>query len=90
MRYIKTGSGPNLVLLYTIRSQLDIFEKVVPALSEKYTVYALDYPGHGFSETLDVDYVPSMFTEYVEKILDELDIREQSCLASLSVVSSPC
>ena len=84
MRYIKTGSGPNLVLLHTIRSQLDIFEKVVPALSEKYTVYALDYPGHGFSETLDVDYVPSMFTEYVEKILDELDIRD-AVLSGVSI-----
>ncbi len=86
MRYIKTGSGPNLVLLHTIRSQLDIFEKVVPELSKTFTVYALDYPGHGFSETLDVDYVPSMFTEYVEKFLDELDIRD----AILSGVSIGC
>ncbi len=84
MRYIKTGSGPNLVLLHTLRSQLDIFEKVVPELSKNFTVYALDYPGHGFSETLDVDYVPSMFTEYVEKFLDELDIRN-AILAGISI-----
>ncbi len=84
MRYIKTGSGPNLVLLHTIRSQLDIFEKVVPELSKTFTVYALDYPGHGFSETLDVDYVPSMFTEYVEKFLDELDIRD-AILSGISI-----
>lgn len=84
MRYIKTGSGPNLVLLHTLRSQLDIFEKVVPELSKNFTVYALDYPGHGFSETLDVDYVPSMFTEYVEKFLDELDIRD-AILSGISI-----
>ena len=84
MRYIKTGSGPNLVLLHTLRSQLDIFEKVVPELSKTFTVYALDYPGHGFSETLDVDYVPSMFTEYVEKFLDELDIRD-AILSGISI-----
>ena len=84
MRYIKTGSGPNLVLLHTLRSQLDIFEKVVPELSKTYTVYALDYPGHGFSETLDVDYVPSMFTEYVEKFLDELDIGD-AILSGISI-----
>ena len=84
MRYIKTGSGPNLVLLHTLRSQLDIFEKVVPELSKNFTVYAMDYPGHGFSETLDVDYVPSMFTEYVEKFLDELDIRD-AILSGISI-----
>ncbi len=84
MRYIKTGSGPNLVLLHTLRSQLDIFEKIVPELSKTFTVYALDYPGHGFSETLDVDYVPSMFTEYVEKFLDELDIRD-AILSGISI-----
>jgi hypothetical protein len=25
LRYIKTGQGPNLVLLHTLRTQLDIF-----------------------------------------------------------------
>jgi pimeloyl-ACP methyl ester carboxylesterase len=84
MRYIKTGSGPNLVLLHTIRSQLDIFEKVVPELSRNFTVYALDYPGHGFSETPDVDYVPSLFTEYVDKFLDELDISD-AILSGISI-----
>jgi hypothetical protein len=48
LRYIKTGKGRNLVLLHTLRTQLDIFEKLVPLLSKSFTVYALDYPGHGF------------------------------------------
>jgi hypothetical protein len=45
LRYIKTGEGPNLVLLHTLRTQLDLFEKAVPELSKRFTVYALDYPG---------------------------------------------
>ena len=49
IRYIRTGSGPNLVLLHTLRTQLDIFEKLVPLVEKSFTVYALDYPGHGFS-----------------------------------------
>src|SRR5262245_32779118 len=32
IRYIKTGRGPPLVLLHTLRTQLDIFEKLVPLL----------------------------------------------------------
>src|SRR5262245_21517945 len=46
IRYIKTGRGPSLVFLHTLRTQLDIFEKLVPLLSNSFTVYALDYPGH--------------------------------------------
>jgi pimeloyl-ACP methyl ester carboxylesterase len=49
IRYIKTGAGPTLVLLHTLRTQLDLFEKVVPELAKSFTVYALDYPGHGYS-----------------------------------------
>jgi hypothetical protein len=45
LRYIKTGHGPALVLLHTLRTQLDLFEKVVPELARHFTVYALDYPG---------------------------------------------
>ena len=50
LRYIKTGEGPALVLLHTLRTQLDLFEKVVPELAKSFTVYAVDYPGHGYSD----------------------------------------
>jgi hypothetical protein len=30
LRYIKTGKGPALVLLHTLRTQLDLFQKIVP------------------------------------------------------------
>jgi len=41
LRYIKAGRGPNLVLLHTLRTQLDLFEKVVPELARPFAVYAL-------------------------------------------------
>lgn len=50
IRYIKTGAGPNLVLLHTLRTQLDLFEKVVPDLAKCFTIYAPDYSGHGYYE----------------------------------------
>src|SRR5437764_12541184 len=49
MRYLKTGRGPNLVLLHTLRTQLDLFGNIIPRLAEQFTVYACDYPGHGWS-----------------------------------------
>src|SRR5215471_14255803 len=75
IRYIKTGRGPPLVLLHTLRTQLDIFEKLVPLLSNSFTVYALDYPGHGFSDIPKTDYGPELFVKTVEGFLDKLDLK---------------
>ena len=87
IRYIKTGQGPALVLLHTLQTQLDIFEKIIPELSRDFTVYALDYPGHGFSDIPDCDYAPDLFISTVEKFLDELNI-ENATLAGISIGGS--
>lgn len=84
IRYIKAGSGPNLVLLHTLRTQLDIFEKVAPTLAKSFTVYALDYPGHGFSDIPKADYAPELFVKAVEGFLDKLDLTDVT-LAGISI-----
>ena len=76
VRYIKAGQGPNLVLLHTLRTQLDLFEKVVPELVKHLTVYALDYPGHGYSDIPKSRYDADFFARSVEKFLDVLDLRD--------------
>ncbi len=76
IRYIKTGAGPNLVLLHTLRTQLDLFEKVVPQLAKYFTVYALDYPGHGYSDIPKARYDADFFARSVEAFLNALDLRE--------------
>jgi pimeloyl-ACP methyl ester carboxylesterase len=50
LRYFTAGSGPTLVLMHTIRTQLDYFHRVIPQLWDSYTVYALDLPGMGWSD----------------------------------------
>jgi pimeloyl-ACP methyl ester carboxylesterase len=50
LRYFTAGSGPTLVLMHTIRTQLDYFQRVIPQLGDAYTVYALDLPGMGWSD----------------------------------------
>jgi pimeloyl-ACP methyl ester carboxylesterase len=76
LRYIKSGSGPTLVLLHTLRTQLDLFEKVVSALSRHFTVYALDYPGHGYSDIPKARYDAGFFAAAVEGFLEKLDLRD--------------
>jgi pimeloyl-ACP methyl ester carboxylesterase len=76
LRYIETGSGPALVLLHTLRTQLDMFQRVIPKLSQQFTVYALDYPGHGYSHIPRVEYTADFFIETVARFLDRLDIKD--------------
>ncbi|MBI1731464.1 MAG: alpha/beta hydrolase [Gammaproteobacteria bacterium] len=84
LRYIKAGSGPNLVLLHTLRTQLDIFQGIVPALAKRFTVYALDYPGHGYSEIPQADHEPKLFVAAVGGFLDQMKI-DQATLAGVSI-----
>jgi pimeloyl-ACP methyl ester carboxylesterase len=87
LRYIKAGQGPALVLLHTLRTQLDIFQKVIPQLTGEFTVYAVDYPGHGFSDIPKRDYIPDFFISTIEKFLQELKI-ENATLAGISIGGS--
>lgn len=50
LRYYTAGTGPPLVLVHTVRTQLDYFQRVIPLLWDHYTVYALDLPGMGWSD----------------------------------------
>ena len=63
LRYFTAGTGPALVLMHTIRTQLDYFHRVIPLLWDSFTVYAVDLPGMGWS-----DIVPGARYE-------ELDLR---------------
>jgi pimeloyl-ACP methyl ester carboxylesterase len=64
------------VLLHTLRTQLDMFQKMVPKLSKYFRVYALDYPGHGFSDIPTFEYTPEFFTDVVARFLEQLNIQD--------------
>jgi pimeloyl-ACP methyl ester carboxylesterase len=76
LRYIVTGQGPALVLLHTLRTQLDMFQKVLPELAKRFRVYALDYPGHGYSDIPNTAYAADFFVRTVAQALDRLDIKD--------------
>ena len=81
LRYEKSGIGPPLLLLHTIRTQLEYFRDLVPLLESHFTVYAVDLPGHGRSPidksaTFDE---PDM-RKAVVGILQKLDLRDVTLL----------
>src|SRR5213083_213855 len=76
LRYIASGQGPALVLLHTLRTQLDMFQRVAPALAKRFRVYALDYPGHGYSDIPKIAYTPAFFVSSVAGFLEALEIKD--------------
>lgn len=76
VRYVKTGAGPNLVLLHTLRTQLDTYQTMIPELARNFTVYALDYPGHGWSDIPSADYAPEDFYRWTAASLDKLGVKQ--------------
>lgn len=84
VRYLKMGRGPNLVLLHMLRTQLDIFQKIIPKLAEQFTVYACDYPGHGWSDIPHAKYAPEDFYRWTEAFLETVDI-DEACVVGLSI-----
>jgi pimeloyl-ACP methyl ester carboxylesterase len=77
LRYLKAGNGPPLVLLHTIRTQLEYFRELIPKLTKNFTVYAVDLPGHGHSPidpgaTYDEPYFRTAIVGFFER----LDLRD--------------
>ena len=77
LRFLKTGTGKPLILIHTIRTQLDYFQEVIPLLAQHYTVYAVDLPGHGYSSIdTKANYNEPYFRSAVIAFIERLDLRE--------------
>ncbi len=76
LRYMKVGEGEPLVLIHTLRTQLDYFQKIIPSLAEHFEVYALDLPGHGHSDIPSGDYTHDFLTGFVAGFLLKLNLHD--------------
>ncbi|MGJ5894072.1 alpha/beta hydrolase [Streptomyces sp. V2] len=77
LRYLKAGSGAPLVLLHTVRTQAEHYRHLIPLVSDRYTVYALDLPGMGYSEIVPgASYEEPAMRAGVKRLLTELDLHD--------------
>jgi len=77
LRYQKSGNGPPLVLLHTIRTQIEYFRSLAPLLAENFTVYAVDMPGHGFSSVDTTQEYDEPYLRWgIVEFLKSLDLRD--------------
>jgi pimeloyl-ACP methyl ester carboxylesterase len=75
VRFQKTGSGPPLLLIHTIRTQLEYFRALTPLLAGSHTVYAIDLPGHGHSPIdPSASFDEPYFRRAVIRFIEELDL----------------
>jgi len=94
LRYLKAGSGPALILLHTVRTQLDHFQLVIPKLFDAFTVFAVDMPGMGWSNiTPGASYAePALrraIVEFVKALdLDDVTLAGESMGATVSLTAS--
>ena len=49
IRYKIEGEGPPILLLHTIRNNIEYFNNLTPLLTEHFKVYSVELPGHGHS-----------------------------------------
>jgi pimeloyl-ACP methyl ester carboxylesterase len=72
--YIKTGSGPALLLLHGLGCDHTTWLPVVAALSRRYTVIAPDLLGHGRSDKPRADYSVGGYANGMRDLLTVLGI----------------
>jgi pimeloyl-ACP methyl ester carboxylesterase len=83
-----------LILLHTVRTQLDHFQLVIPRLLHAFTVYAIDMPGMGWSDIVPgASYTePSLRHALVEFVtildLTGLTLAGESMGATVSLAAS--
>lgn len=77
LRYLKTGQGPALVLIHTLRTQLDYFQRLIPLLKDRFTIYALDLPALGWSDiTPGARYDEPALRRAVAAVIRALDLKD--------------
>jgi pimeloyl-ACP methyl ester carboxylesterase len=81
LRYVTGGTGAPLVMLHTVRTQAEHFRNLIPLVQERYTVYALDLPGMGYSQIVHgASYEEPVMRAAVERFMTQLDLRDVTLL----------
>jgi len=66
-----------MVLMHTVRTQLDHFQFVIPRISDAFTVYALDFPGMGWSDIVPgASYEEPALRAAAVRVVQELDLSD--------------
>ena len=69
IRRLVSGHGPPILLVHGLGEFLEIWISNIAGLSQKFTVYAMDLPGHGLSEKTREDYTLGFSVNFIAKFM---------------------
>lgn len=74
--------GPSLALLHTVRTVAEHVRDLISMVKDRYTVYALDLPGMGYSQFVPgASYGEPAMRAAVKNLLAQLDLRDVTLLS---------
>ncbi|MEQ8333457.1 alpha/beta hydrolase [Nisaea sp.] len=66
----RAGSGPTIVLIHGVGLRSESWARQIPALAERFTVIAVDLPGHGDSAPFDAQPSLADYAGRIAKVID--------------------
>jgi len=82
IRYRVEGSGPPVVLIPGIGAPLESWEWTVAALRDRFTTFAFDYPGFGFSNYAASSYTPRGAGLTILAFMDAVGVQRATIIGS--------
>lgn len=76
IHYVLEGAGDPVILLHQSPFSLDEYAEIIPALSQKYRVIAMDTPGYGQSDKPPRQPSIEDYAAIVVMLMDKLSIRK--------------
>jgi pimeloyl-ACP methyl ester carboxylesterase len=94
VRYLRVVSGPPLILMHTVRTQLDHFQRVIPRDYRRVHRLRDRFPRHGWSDVVPgASYEEPALRAAVVRVVEDLDLSDltlagESMGATLSLAAS--
>jgi 3-oxoadipate enol-lactonase len=77
VEYEQAGAGPNLLLLHSLLTDMSVFDRVWPALTQHFRVTRLNLPGYGQSMPRILKSVGD-YADHVNAVLDPLKLSPET------------
>jgi pimeloyl-ACP methyl ester carboxylesterase len=88
LRVARLGNGPPLVLLHGYPENLQIWCAMAPALADRFTVIAFDWPGMGYSDAWSGGATPFHMSDRLLALFDTWGL-ERASIAGLDMGGQP-
>jgi pimeloyl-ACP methyl ester carboxylesterase len=82
IHYAEAGSGPSVVLVHGLADDVGVWQSVIPALSARHRVVALDLIGFGRSDKPLLSYRVATFSDFLDGFLTALRIDRASIVGN--------